>query len=98
MISGMDVDVSDGMGCWSGTVSDISRNGLCLHDLGSVLGKKTGAYTVVASTDGVFFKFRVKPRWEVATDQYKTMGVEIAEAPSRWMEYIRSLESAAKER
>lgn len=95
-VSGMGVDVSDGMGCWSGTVRDVSRNGLCLNDLGVVLGKRTSAYTIVASAEGAHFKFKVRSRWETTSDQHKTMGVEIAEVPGRWMEFVRSLESGIK--
>ena len=83
VVAGMSIDVSDGIGCWSGTVNDVSRNGLCVSDLGTVLGKKAGTYTVVASKGGAHFKFRARPRWEVVRAQNKTMGLEIAETPRR---------------
>ncbi len=93
VVTGMGIDVSDGIGCWSGTVSDVSRNGLCVSDLGLVLGKKTNTYTVVASKGLSHFKFRVKPRWEVVRARSKTMGVEISETPGKWVEYVQNLES-----
>jgi hypothetical protein len=96
VVTGMSIDVSDGIGCWSGTVNDVSRNGLRVSDLGSMLGKKTGTYTVVASKGWTHFKFRVKPRWEVVRAQIKTMGMEIAETPGKWTEYIQTLESVRK--
>lgn len=95
VVVGMSIDVSDGIGCCSGVVSDISRNGLCVSDLGAVLGKRAATYTVVASQGANHFKFRVKPRWEVVRAQSKTMGVEIAEAPSAWAEYVQTLEQPA---
>ena len=92
-VTGMGIDVSDGIGSWSGTVSDVSLNGLCVSDLGLVLGKKTGTYTVVASRGLSHFKFRVKPRWEVVWTRSKTMGMEIFETPGKWVEYVQNLES-----
>lgn len=96
VVTGMSIDVSDGIGSWSGTVNDVSRNGLCVSDLGSVLGKKTGTFTAVASKGGAYFKFRVKSRWEVVRAQHKTMGMEIAETSGKWAEYVQALESARK--
>ena len=93
VVTGMGVDVSDGIGCWSGTVSDVSRNGLCVSDLGLMLGKKTNTYTVVASKGLAHFKFRVKPRWEVVRAQNKIMGMEISETVGKWVEYVQALES-----
>ncbi len=94
VVTDMSIDVSDGIGCWTGTVSDVSRNGLRVSELSSVLGKKIGTYTVVASKGGTHFKFRVKPRWEVVRAQNKTMGLEIAETPGKWAEYVQTLVQA----
>ena len=89
----MSIDVSDGIGCCSGEVRDISRLGMCLVDLAKRLGRDTDAYTVVASKEGRNFKFRVRSRWEVAGQLSKKMGVEINDVPSQWPEYVMSLES-----
>jgi len=93
MMDGMSIDVSDGIGCCSGEVRDISRLGMCLVDLAKRLGRDTDAYTVVASKEGRNFKFRVRPRWEVAGQLSKKMGVEINDVPSQWTDYVMSLES-----
>ncbi len=97
VVQGMSVDVSDGMGCCSGEVRDISRLGMCLVDLAKRLGRDTDAYTVVASKEGQNFKFRVRPRWEKAGRLSKDMGVEIHNASDQWTEYIMSLESGQEE-
>ncbi len=96
IVHGMSIDVSDGIGCCSGEVQDISRFGMCLVDLAKRLGRDTGAYTVVASKEGRNFKFRVRPRWEKAGRLSKKMGVEINDVPSQWTEYVMSLESEQK--
>ena len=96
VVYGMTIDVSDGIGCCSGVVCDVSRVGMCLADLARKFGKKTNTYTVVASKAGRNFKFRVRPRWEVAGRLHKKVGVEIYEAPRQWTEYVLSLESGQR--
>lgn len=93
VVCNMQIDISDGIGCCSGTVRDISRVGLCLADLAKRFGKNIGAYTVVASSGDHHFKFRVRPRWEHADRLSKRVGVEIHEPPRQWTEYVISLES-----
>lgn len=92
-IRDMRVDLSDGMGCCSAEVRDISRVGLCLVDLAKRFGKNVDAFTVVASGKGRHFKFRVRPRWEMAGLFQKMMGVEIFDAPWQWTEFIIHLET-----
>lgn len=93
----MRIDVSDGIGSCSGDVSDVSRVGLCLLDVAKRFGKNMDAYTVVASSDGKYFKFRVRPRWEAVGRLSKKIGVEIDEAPWQWIEYVMSLEAGRQE-
>jgi len=90
----MRIDVSDGMGCCSATVWDISRDGLCLADLAKRFGKNADTYTAVVSSENRHFKFRVRPKWERAGGPSKRVGVEIHEPTGQWMEYILSLEAA----
>ncbi|MBM9615779.1 hypothetical protein JWJ90_16040 [Desulfobulbus rhabdoformis] len=88
----MSIDVSDGMGCCSAAVSDISRGGLCLADMGKRFGKKTDKFTVVATSGEKHFKFQVKPRWIRLGQWNKRIGVEIDAPPAQWTAYIISLE------
>lgn len=92
VISGMYFDVSDGFGCCSGVVHDISQFGLCLAQLAKRLGKNTDTYMVVASQGDKYFKFRVRPRWERIGRLNKKVGVEIDEVPHQWTEYVLLLE------
>ncbi|MBM9538038.1 hypothetical protein [Desulfobulbus alkaliphilus] len=91
-IQGMQYDVSDGIGCCSGAVRDVSQAGLCLTRIPKRLGTRTTTYTVVASQGEKYFKFKVKPRWEKIGRLSKNIGVEIDEVPRQWTEYILSLE------
>ncbi len=95
-IQGMHIDVSDGIGCCSGEVRDVSRLGMCVGGLAKRFGKNIDAYTIVASKEEKNFKFRVRPRWEVTGWLYKKVGVEIYEVPWQWTEYILSLEAKVK--
>lgn len=96
VVSNIQIDISDGIGCCSATVHDVSRVGLCMTDLTKRFGRNTDAYTVVASNEDIHFKFRVRPRWEQAGKLNKRLGVEIAELPQQWTEYIMSLESKVR--
>ena len=95
-VRNMHIDVSDGIGACSGTVHDISRSGLCLFDLPARVGRKSASYTVVVSHGDRLFKFRVRPRWQTAARLYKRMGVEIADPPARWRDYVHALEPVAR--
>jgi len=98
VVRNMQIDISDGMGCCTGTVRDISRVGLCLSDLAKRFGRNIDAYVVVASSEDLHFKFRVRPKWEQAGRLSKRVGVEIHEPPTQWTEYIISLESKRKKK
>ena len=91
-IRGMSIDVSDGIGCCSGAVADVSRSGLCLADMALRFGKKISKYTVVATNGDLHFKFQVKPRWEQIGRWSKKIGVEIDNVPWQWTAYVMALE------
>jgi hypothetical protein len=89
----LSIDISDGIGFSSGGAVDISRFGMCLVNLSKRISRDSDNYTVVATTnDGKIFKFKVRPRWEQSGLSSKTLGVEIENPPSKWVEYVKSLE------
>lgn len=96
-VRNMHIDVSDGIGCCTGTVRDISRLGLCLADMAKRFGKKMDTYTVVATSENRRFKFRVRPRWEQVGTVSKRMGVEIPDPPSQWTEFVVTLEAQRRQ-
>lgn len=91
-VRGMSIDVSDGIGCCSAAVTDVSRGGLCLADMALRFGSKIDRYTVVASSGDHHFKFQVKRCWERLGRWNKKIGVKIDEAPWQWTAYIMALE------
>ena len=92
----LSIDISDGVGVSSGGAVDISRIGMCLVNLSKRIRRDSELYTVVATTsDGRVFKFKVRPRWEETGLSSKTLGVEIENPSTKWIEYVKSLEPTA---
>ncbi len=96
-IDDLNVDVSDGFGFFSGSASDISRFGLGLVNMAKRLGKDAEKFTVVVSGQGKDFKFKVFPRWEEVEGLTKRVGVEIANAPWEWTEFVMEREPVREE-
>ncbi len=97
--SQLSIDISDGIGVSSGGAVDISRFGMRLVNLSKRLRRDSDNYTVVATTkDGKTFKFKVKPKWEETGLSSRTLGVEIENVPSKWTEYVKTLEPGADDK
>jgi hypothetical protein len=91
-VDNLQIDLSDGMGCCSGQVSNISRRGLAVAEISGRFGRQADAFTAVVS-DGVnHFKFRLYPCWEHPGEPNKTMGLRIAGSVPEWDSYVRKLE------
>jgi len=92
----LSIDISDGFGSCSAGAVDISRSGMALVNLSKRLGRDSDNYTVVATTrDGRVFKFDVRPKWEETGLSSKSVGVEIVNPPTKWTEFVKSLEPGA---
>jgi hypothetical protein len=92
-IDGFYADVSDGVGFFSGMISDISRFGMCMADLPKRLNDKTRKLIVVVSGPGINFKMAVRPKWTVDNGLQKVVGVEILNTPWAWTEFVSRHES-----
>ncbi len=92
----LSIDISDGIGFSSAEAVDISRFGMRLTNLSNRLKSDSNKYTIVATTnDGNIFKLKVKSKWEETGLSSRTLGVEIENVPSKWFEYVKSLEQGA---
>lgn len=87
-------DVSDGKGFFSGTVSDLSRFGLCMSDLPGKFDNNSQRISIVISGQGKNFKMLVRPRWSQKEANQKCVGVEIMNAPWGWTEFVMNFEPA----
>jgi len=85
-------DVSDGRGFFSGTVTDLSRFGLCMTDLPAKLDHTSQRLSIVISGHGRNFKMLVKPCWVKTATGRKCVGVEIMNTPWAWTEFVIEFE------
>ncbi|MFT5728456.1 MAG: hypothetical protein ACI8PB_002610 [Desulforhopalus sp.] len=84
------VDVSDGKRFFSGTADDISILGICLIDMAKKLGKDADKYTIIISGHGKSFRLEAHPKWETEEGLTKKIGVEIANVPRNWIEFVEN--------
>lgn len=87
------VDISDGSGFFSGTVSDLSRSGLKLGGIAPKLNDRSKHLSVVISAQGKHFKMMARPRWSQTHQVSKNIGVEIVKAPFGWTEFVMDFKS-----
>ena len=92
VINNLWADVSDGKGFFSGTVTDLSRFGLCMAGLPGRLDHNSQRLSIVISGHGKNFKMLAKPRWEQKEINQKNVGVEILNAPWGWTEFVMHFE------
>ena len=86
------VDAYDGVGFLQGTVSDVSRFGICVTGLQRRRGGQPEKMTFVVSGEGKNFKMTVSPRWSVVQGAGKFVGALILDPPLSWTEFVMSFE------
>lgn len=91
-VSNLVADLSDGFGFFSGTVCDISRYGILLDDIPNKLNNQAKKLTVVVSAKGKNFKLLVTPKWVSEKKKCKSIGLEILNVTSDWLDFVRNLE------
>ena len=91
-IPNLQVDVSDGVGFFSGTVTDISRFGLSLDDISSKINDQANNLSVVVSAKGRSFKMMATSKWVDEGDYKKRMGIKILDASWDWTEFVMECE------
>ncbi len=96
-INNLNADISDGIGFFPGTISDISRSGMCMTDLPKRLNDKTNKMTVVVNGQGKNFKMLVRPKWSAETGLRKMVGFEIINTPWQWADFVKKFETPPDE-
>ena len=86
------VEVSDGVGVFSGNVPNLSRSGLYITDLPKKVNEAAKIMTVVVSGHRQFFKMNVKPKWSTADNFTKCIGVQIVNISVDWTKFIMRIE------
>lgn len=96
-VPGLLVDVSDGIGFFSGTVIDISRFGLLLDDISSRFNDKASNVSIVVSAKGRSFKMMATSKWVDEENHKKRVGIKILNAPWDWTEFVMESEPSEGE-
>jgi len=91
-IQGLEADVSDGVGCFPGVITDISRFGMLMTDLPKRVDGSVKRMTVVVSGHGKNFKMLVRPQWSKDTGLRQQMGFQILSTPWEWTSFVMKLE------
>lgn len=85
-------DLSDGNGFFTGSVGDISQEGVLVIDIPRRIDRSTKSMTIVASLSGKNFKIVARPRWIKENGKNVLMGLEIVNAPQWWKELVKKID------
>jgi len=91
-IRGLNADISDGKGFFTGTVMDISRVGMSLDQIPKTLDGNADILSVIIDGQGNHFKLLVKQKWEIESGKTKIIGGQIENSPWDWTEFIMGIE------
>ncbi len=91
-VGGLQADISDGMGFFSGEIGDISRDGILVKDLPKRLNEQVVKMTIVVSGNGCSFKMLIRPRWAELDGLRKSVGFKIINTPWGWSEFAKGCE------
>lgn len=90
------VDISDGSGFFSGTVTDFSRFGLQLDDIPKRLDVNVKKVSLIVQDKNSNFKISARPRWAENKTISKKVGFEIIRASWGWAEFVKDNEDPDK--
>ncbi len=91
-IRNLSVDIHDGNEFFQGTVSDISRHGMCMTELPERFDADTEVMTVVIAGKEDYFRMFVRPKWCRQQEENKTVGTEIINISWSWKEFVMKRE------
>ncbi len=77
-------NLSDGVECFSGTVSDICRLGMLLNDIPQRLKIQGKNLSIMVFSKGKNFNMQVELKWVGGNKSGKKMGVAILDPPLDW--------------
>lgn len=92
-IRGLNADISDGKGFFSGTVTDISQMGMSLNHISRHLDGNAQILSVIVEGNGAHFKLLVKQKWESTNGEFKVIGAQIENSPWDWTDFVSQHEA-----
>jgi hypothetical protein len=87
-------NLSDGVECFSGTVSDICRLGILLKDIPHRLKSQGKNLSIIVSAKGRDFKMQVEAKWVSGKDSENKMGLAILNPSFDWTLFVMIYEPA----
>lgn len=81
-------NISDGLGFYTGIVTNFSRTGISIEDVPVRLEEKSQNVSVVLESANSNFKLKTKPRWSEQNSISKVLGLEIVNATWGWAEFV----------
>ncbi len=84
-------DLSDGIDSFSGTINNISRQGMLLDDIPHRRKNEGIKLSIIVSTKGKEFKMQVEPKWFSGNKSQK-MGLAIIDPPLDWTVFAMDCE------
>lgn len=91
-IRGLNADISDGKGFFTGIVTDISRYGMSLDRIAKNLDPDADILSVIVDGQGSHFKLLIKQKWETDAGVVKVIGGQIENSPWDWTEFVMQME------
>lgn len=91
-LKGIQADISDGRGFFTGTVRDISRFGMALDDIPEKMDSHAKQITIIVAGQDKRFRMKIVPKWETAIGHQKIIGCQIEHTPYAWTEFVMSFE------
>ncbi|MGB3209449.1 MAG: PilZ domain-containing protein [Desulforhopalus sp.] len=84
--------LSDGVETFSGTVSDVSRDGMLLVNIPEELNMQGEELSIVVSAKDKDFTMLVVPKWVREDNSEKKMGLIILDTPLDWTLFVMNSE------
>lgn len=85
-------NISDGVNSFSGTVSDVSRDGMQLTGIPHGVIKEAENLSILVTAKGRDFRMLVVPKWDSGSNSEKRMGLEILDVPLDWTVFVMNCE------
>lgn len=92
VVPNLQAEVASGAEVFSGTINDVSRDGILLNNIPQKLNKPNEILSIIVISSGQKFKMLAMPRWISGSNLKNEMGVEIIDAPLGWVEFVKTRE------
>ena len=88
---GISAEISDGIGRYTGVVSNVSMNGLMIEDLPPHIDGEASWYIIVIEEKELALKIFFKPKWSVLYETNRMIGWMVVDASWEWAEFVHAL-------